>query len=319
MTTPICCSWRATVATTLIAMSVGCAPRAAPPAGTVASAGASGRERSVATSLATAPDRFFTIGDVRLRYREIGRGEPVVLLHGATRSLEDWAGFGDSLAVDHRVIALDLRGHGQSSKFTERLRFGAAIVDDVVRLIDHLHLQRAHVVGHSLGAVVAANVTARYPARVATVSLIAPPLYADSAAYMEVYGAGIADLERGAGMARFNQVVFPRTPDSVAAAWSVAILAANPAPTLAAVFASVSTLTLPPSAVNAVRGVPTLIAAGTNDPLLRQARWLASWWPDARLVEVPGADHGNVFGRPEVWAAVRQLLRTRAAAASPPG
>jgi pimeloyl-ACP methyl ester carboxylesterase len=99
----------------------------------------------------------------------------------------------------------------------------------------------------------------------------------------------------------------------------VAILAANPAPTLAAVFASVSTLTLPPSAVNAVRGVPTLIAAGTNDPLLRQARWLASWWPDARLVEVPGADHGNVFGRPEVWAAVRQLLRTRAAAASPPG
>jgi pimeloyl-ACP methyl ester carboxylesterase len=95
MTTPLCCSWRATVAATLIAMSVGCAPRAA-------------------------PDRFFTIGDVRLRYREIGRGEPVVLLHGATRSLEDWAGFGDSLAVDHRVIALDLRGHGQSSKFTER-------------------------------------------------------------------------------------------------------------------------------------------------------------------------------------------------------
>jgi pimeloyl-ACP methyl ester carboxylesterase len=196
MTTPLCCSWRATVAATLIAMSVGCAPRAA-------------------------PDRFFTIGDVRLRYREIGRGEPVVLLHGATRSLEDWAGFGDSLAVDHRVIALDLRGHGQSSKFTERARFGAAIVDDVVRLIDHLHLQRAHVVGHSLGAVVAANVTARYPARVATVSLIAPPLYADSAAYMEVYGAGIADLERGAGMARFNQVVYRgrRTRSQQRGAW----------------------------------------------------------------------------------------------------
>jgi pimeloyl-ACP methyl ester carboxylesterase len=120
-------------------------------------------------------------------------------------------------------------------------------------------------------------------------------------------------------MARFNQVVFPGTPDSVATAWSVAILAANPAPTLVAVLGSLSGLTLPPSAANAVRGVPTLIAAGTNDPLLRQARWLASWWPDARLVEVPGADHGSVVGRPEVWAAVRQLLRTRAAAASPPG
>ncbi len=268
-----------------------------------------------ASTLAKAADRFFVAGDVRLRYREVGRGAPVVLLHGATRSLEDWVQIGDSLAVDHRVITLDLRGHGQSSRFTERARFGSEMVDDVVRLLDHLHIQRAHLVGHSLGAVVAANVAARYPTRVATVSLIAPPLYADWAAYMQVYGAALAELESGVGMARYNQLIFPGISDSVATAWSVAALAATPAPTLAAVFGSMSVLMIPPSAAAAVRGVPTLIAVGTDDPLLRQARWLASWWPDARLLELPGANHGTVMGQPELWTAVRQLMRARATSA----
>ena len=301
------------VLTSIAALVIACAPRArstTPTADATAIAASTG-------SLAEAPDRFLVNGDVRLRYREIGRGDPVVLLHGATRRLDDWVLIGDSLAVEYRVIALDQRGHGQSSKFIDRAHFGAAMVDDVVRLLDSLHIQRAHLVGHSLGAIIAANVTARYPTRVITVSLVAPPLYADSAAYMQVHAAGIADLERGAGMARLNQIVFPGMPDSVAAASSVEILAANPAPTLAAIFGAASALMIPPSAASAMRGVPTLIAVGTDDPLLRQARWLASWWPDARLIEVPGANHGSVIGRPEVWAAIRRQLHLHAASHSP--
>ena len=305
---------RSAIVVLVAAVLIGCASRSSVHSSKTAAAP---QAPLPASTLAKAPDRFFVAGDVRLRYREAGRGAPVVLLHGATRSLEDWVQIGDALAVDHRVITLDLRGHGQSSKFTERARFGSAMVDDVVGLLGHLHIERAHLVGHSLGAVLAANVTARYPARVLSVSLVAPPLYADSAAYMQVYAAGLADLERGAGMARYNQLVFPGIPDSVATAWSAAMLASNPAPTLAAVFGSASALMIPPSAAAAVHGVPTLIAVGTEDPLLRQERWLASWWPEARLVEVSGADHGSVIGRPEVWTAVRQLLRARAASASP--
>ena len=277
------------------------------------SAFAQGTSAAPAARLSDATDRFLVAGDVHLRYREIGRGEPVVLLHGATRNLESWVGFADSLAADHhRVIALDLRGHGQSSKFTDRAHFGAAMVDDVVRLLDTLHIQRAHLVGHSLGAVVAANVTARYRTRVISASLVAPPLYADSAAYMQVHAAAIEDIERGAGMARLNQIVFPGMPDSIAKAASAAVLAAIPAPTLAAVIGSVSSLALPPSTGAAVRGVPALVLVGSADPLITQARWLASWWPRARLIEVPGADHGSVIDRPEVWAAIRRELRTLA-------
>jgi hypothetical protein len=50
------------------------------------------------TTLASAPDQFFTSGDARIRYREIGQGEPVVLLHGLTMSLEEWLAAAGSLA-----------------------------------------------------------------------------------------------------------------------------------------------------------------------------------------------------------------------------
>jgi pimeloyl-ACP methyl ester carboxylesterase len=306
---------RLTAIASVAALVVGCAPRARNTTTTAAASAAA----LPAGPLAAAPDRFLAHGDVRVRYREIGRGEPVVLLHGLTRSSDDWAGVGDSLAVDRRVIALDLRGHGRSSSFTDRARFGTAMADDVVRLLDHLRIRRAHLVGHSMGAVIAANVTARYPARVVTATLIAPPIYADSAAYMQANGAWVADLERGAGAARFLQWLVPGTPDSAATAGSAAMLATLPAPTFAAVVGSISTLMVPVSRAAVVGGVPTLVAVGTGDPLLPQARWLASWWPGARLVEVPGANHGSITGSPEVWAAVRALRHARAATASPGG
>jgi pimeloyl-ACP methyl ester carboxylesterase len=270
-------------------------------------------------TLATASDHWQSSGRTLLRFRDIGQGEPVVLLHGATRDLESWAGLADSLAIDHRVVAVDQRGHGRSSKHTNRADFGVGMVEDIVLMLDMLHVQRAHLVGHSLGAVVAANIAARHPDRVASVSLVAPPLYADSATYMHVYEAGIADLEHGAGMARLNRIVFPRMPDSVARAASDKILATIPAPTLAALFASLSTLMLPRSAATDVRGVPALVAVGTDDPLATNARALASWWPGARLIEVRGADHASVIDRPAVRTAIRRHIRTHALRASAHG
>ena len=125
--------------------------------------------------LAAAPDRVLTTGDVRLRYRVVGSGEPVVLLHPLGASLEMWGRFADSLATQYRVIALDQRGFGQSSKFADPARFGAEMSTDVVRLLDHLRVRRAHVVGYSLGAAVASHLAVRAPDRVATVSLVAGP------------------------------------------------------------------------------------------------------------------------------------------------
>jgi pimeloyl-ACP methyl ester carboxylesterase len=260
--------------------------------------------------LATAPDQFFVSGDARLRYREAGTGEAVVLLHGMTLSLDDWAanGVGDSLARGHRVIALDERGHGRSAAFTDPARYGAAMADDVVRLLDHLRVRRAHLVGHSMGGLVATSVAARYPERVASAALLAPPIYADSAAFARATGPWIADLEGGAGWVRFFRWLVPAMPAAEAERVSAALLAATAPAQSVAIWRSLGALTPPAERIAASR-VPVLVAVGTSDPLLENGRALAARWPGARLLEVPGADHGGVIARPEVLAALRAMMR----------
>lgn len=264
--------------------------------------------------LATAPEQFLTVGDVRLRYREIGRGAPVVLLHGYGASLELWHGVADSLAVGYRVIVLGQRGHGQSSKFADPARFGREMGADVVRLLDHLGAPRAHLVGHSMGGVIAAYVAAHHPDRVATASLVAPPAYADSATAARVMTPVVAGLERGGGFRAFFQQFAPGMPDSVAGAFSAEIMAANDPGSLIGVARAFGGFQSGQAGAAMAR-VPALVAVGTDDAVLvTNARDLAAWWPQARSVEIAGADHVSVLRRPELLAAVRAQLRVRNAA-----
>src|SRR5678816_3518370 len=84
-----------------------------------------------------AQDKYFDAGGVRLRYVEQGAGEPVVLVHGFTNTLEVWAknGIVQDLARNYRVIAFDSRGHGKSDKPHEPARYGREMALDVVRLL----------------------------------------------------------------------------------------------------------------------------------------------------------------------------------------
>jgi pimeloyl-ACP methyl ester carboxylesterase len=86
------------------------------------------------------------------------------------------------LARDHRVIAFDLRGHGQSGKPHEPRAYGREMGLDVVRLLDHLGIARAHVVGYSLGGYFTSQLLTLHPERFLTATLVAGPgLFAWSA------------------------------------------------------------------------------------------------------------------------------------------
>jgi pimeloyl-ACP methyl ester carboxylesterase len=118
-------------------------------------------------------DHFFDSGDVRIRFVDLGRGEPVVLVHGFTSNVESW-NRGDilqSLSHNYRVIALDLRGHGKSGKPRDPEKYGIDAALDVLRLMDHLGIHRAHVVGYSMGARVTAYLLANHPDRFITATL----------------------------------------------------------------------------------------------------------------------------------------------------
>ncbi len=101
-----------------------------------------------------------------------------------------------NLAKDHRAIAIDLRGHGKSGKPHDPQAYGEEMARDVVRLLDHLKIQRAHVLGYSLGAIIAGRVATMQPERLTGVIYIASlPLRGDMT-FMDNFAAeSVKDLE----------------------------------------------------------------------------------------------------------------------------
>jgi len=111
----------------------------------------------------------FDSAGVPIAYSVTGTGEPVVLIHGLYSSADmNWKmpGTVKLLAERYRVIAFDLRGHGSSGKPTEDDAYGVAMVEDITRLMDHLQVKKAHIVGYSLGGMIAMKFVTLHPERV---------------------------------------------------------------------------------------------------------------------------------------------------------
>lgn len=116
-------------------------------------------------------DKFFDSNGVRIRYLDQGKGQPLVLLHGQGNNVDAaWVRTGvvANLSKDHRVIAMDLRGHGKSGKPHVPQAYGEELGLDVIRLLDHLKIPRAHILGYSLGAGVNAKLLTTHSQRYLT-------------------------------------------------------------------------------------------------------------------------------------------------------
>jgi pimeloyl-ACP methyl ester carboxylesterase len=203
------------------------------------------------------------------------------------------------------VIALDVRGFGRSSKFAEASRFGQLMVDDVVRLMDHLKIARAHLIGHSMGALIAANVAARYPDRVSTATLVAGPFYADHETFTQETSRWTTDLEGGKGLTNFMLWLFPAFKPEMAAGVNAQVMKTNDLPSLIAVMRSLPKLTIAGVPKN---GDKVLLVAGTGDPLFPLSPAFAKQSPGARIVEISGADHVNVITNAQAVTAIREQL-----------
>lgn len=118
--------------------------------------------------------KTFDSNGVKICYFVQGTGEPVVLLHGLYSSAKlnwDAPGITAMLAKDYQVISLDLRGHGGSDKPLDDKAYGTEMVEDVVRLLDHLKIKKAHIVGYSMGGMIAAKLLVMHPDRVLSATL----------------------------------------------------------------------------------------------------------------------------------------------------
>ena len=107
-------------------------------------------------------------GDISLHYQVQGEGDPLVLIHGLGANMAFWyMGIARVLAARFKVITYDLRGHGRSSMPPNGYNL-PGMAGDLNRLLNHLHIDKAHVVGHSFGARVAMHFSLRAPDRVAS-------------------------------------------------------------------------------------------------------------------------------------------------------
>ncbi len=247
----------------------------------------------------------FKNGDVEIAYLDEGDGEPIVLVHGFASTKEvNWVQPGWVSALNRagrRAIALDNRGHGASSKLYDPAAYDSAtMADDVRALLDHLNIERADIMGYSMGARITAFLAVKHPERARSVIL---------------GGLGIRLVE-GVGL-----------PESIAEALEVASPDDIKDPTghmfrafadqtksdLRALAACIrgSRQILTRAQVGAIRA-PVLVAIGTKDLVAGSAQALAALIPGARALDILNRDHMLAVGDKIYKAGVIDFLNQRA-------
>jgi len=247
----------------------------------------------------------FKHGNVEIVYLDEGAGDPIVLVHGfASNRQVNWVqpGWVSTLTRDNRrVIALDNRGHGQSSMLYDPADYHTDMMAaDVAALIEHLGLERADVMGYSLGARISTVLAARHPERVRALVLggVGIKLVEVAGLHQDVARAleapSIADVTDPMGKA-FR--VFAEQTNSDLRALAACLRGSRQAlrrEDLAAVQA------------------PTLVAAGTKDDVAGSPHGLAALFRHGQALDITGRDHMVAVGDRIYKAGVLAFLKERA-------
>jgi len=278
-------------------------------------AGAFGPMEFVATR--QAENRFFNSDGVPIRYVEQGDGEPIVLAHGVGGSVDVWltSVVMGNLTKDHRVIAFDWRGHGRSGKPHDPNAYGPEMARDVVRLLDHLGISRAHVIGHSMGASLTSLLLTLHPDRFLTAVLIA------GAGQFEWTSENARDAEQGASERERECIsrslilrlappnVPPPSEEDIKARSAACFADTNVDLTaMAALTRGGAGRVVDPARASAVK-VPTLGIVGSLDPSsLANLERLKAFRPDLRLIVIPNADHNGILSSLELLTSIREFI-----------
>lgn len=244
----------------------------------------------------------FDSAGVGIHYEEQGSGAPVILVHGFASSARgnwiepEWIKF---LSPTYRVIALDCRGHGQSDKPHDAAAYGSAtMAGDVLRLMDHLGIGRALLMGYSMGAMLSLHLTLDHPERFRATVL----------GGMGGASGGMAQPGRRESIVQALLTDDPATiSEEIPRTFRrFAELNRNDLKALGACM-SHDRPELNPQLLGAIR-VPVLVVIGTKDTLVGSADQLAAAIPGAQLVKLEGRDHINAVGDKNYKAAVGKFF-----------
>ncbi|MGH6860817.1 MAG: alpha/beta fold hydrolase [Phyllobacterium sp.] len=268
----------------------------------------------VATGAKAFEEHGFDSDGVDIRYISEGAGEPVVLIHGYTTNTEEqWieTGVFDKLARHYKVYALDARGHGKSGKPHDRQSYGPQMGQDIVRLLDHLKIDKADIIGYSMGAHIVAQLLTTDEDRFKTAVLGGSSGRRDWTA-QDQKRVDIESAEMDEGLLK-SQIVrlwpkdkAPPTEEEIRLR-SAESLKGEDNKALAAVRRSNPDQVVTAEQMSRIK-VPVLGIVGTNDPYLADFEELKKAMPQLELVTVKDASHGTTPGNPRFEQAIESFL-----------
>ena len=250
------------------------------------------------------PQKFDSDG-VEIAFTDEGEGDPTLLIHGfASNHRVNWVSTSwtrELLGAGRRVIAFDNRGHGESGKPRDRESYRApTMAEDARRLLDHLGVMRADVIGYSMGARIAAFLALAHPERVrcAVFSGLGIGMVEGVGAPEPIAEALLApSLDHVSDTRAQGFRAFADQTGSDRAALAACIMAARQVIT--------------PDELAEI-SVPVLVAVGSDDTIGGSAERLAALIPGARSFVIPGRDHMKAVGDRAHKAAVLRFLAEHA-------
>lgn len=239
-----------------------------------------------------------------------GQGRPLVLVHGFTGSADDWVGVTPPLAVDRRVIAVEHRGHGDSQNYGRPIDYSFdLLLSDFETAMSELDIAPFHLLGHSMGGIVAMRYTLAHPESVA--SLVLMDTSAEPSGMPTEIIEQLADVGRAGGMGAVFDAIneFTGSPPNADARGRFARMDVEAFAALGRELGDYPSMLADLATVRC----PTTVIVGADDHGLRDAAQLMREAIDGSLLAViEGAGHSPQADQPDAWIAVVRAHLDRA-------
>ena len=244
---------------------------------------------------------YASVNGINLYYEIHGTGKPLIMLHGGFGTFDMFTALSPALAHNHQLIGVDLYGHGRTALTDRPIRF-ESMADDIAGLINHLGLEKADLLGFSLGGAVALQTAIRHPEYIDQLVLISTP-FKRSGWHPEMQ----------AGMVAFAPEFFMNTP--IYDGYVRVAPKPEDFPRLVNNMKEAMSQDYDWTEQVSALKIPTLIIAGDADGLppshavaffnllgggLKDAGWNGEHLIPSQLAILPGATHYNIVSRPDL-------------------